>query len=90
MSDPNVSIPVDQSKVVDFPVSPEEKHRRLMVEIHRLADLATVDWTFQLQSRADYFAEHFSRSPAEMKALVHARLDDIKKAKAEEERIGRV
>jgi hypothetical protein len=39
------------SDVVDFPVSPEERQRRLMVEVHRLAGLATVDWTYQLQHR---------------------------------------
>jgi hypothetical protein len=79
--------PADAGNVVDFAVSPEEKQRRLMVEVHRLAGLATVDWTFQLQSRAAYFTEHFGVSPAEMKALILARLKDIEKAKAEERRI---
>jgi hypothetical protein len=73
--------------VVILPVSPEEKLRRLMVEVHRLAGLATVDWTYQLQYRAGYFTEHFSKSPAEMKTLVLARLKDIEKARAEERRI---
>jgi hypothetical protein len=73
--------------VVNIPVSPEEMQRRLMVEVHRLAGLATADWTFQLQSRAGYFTERFGRSSAEMKALILARLKDVEKAKAEEARI---
>jgi hypothetical protein len=73
--------------VVDFPVSPEERQRRLMVEVHRLADLATLDWTFQLQHRAAEFTERFGQSPAEMKALILARLKDIEKAKTEDRRI---
>jgi hypothetical protein len=77
----------DDKVVVALPIPPEEKQRRLMVEIHRLAGLATVDWTFQLTSRADYFTEHFGVSPAEMKTLILARLKDIEKDKVEERRI---
>jgi hypothetical protein len=74
--------------VVPFPpISEDEKRRRLMVEIHRLADLATVDWTYQIQYRADEFTKQFGQSPAEMKALVLARLKDIEKAKTESRRI---
>jgi Protein of unknown function (DUF3631) len=73
--------------VVELPVSPEELQRRLMVEVHRLAGLATVDWTYQLQYRAGYFTEHFGKSPAEMKSLVLACLKDVEKAKAAERRI---
>jgi hypothetical protein len=73
--------------VVNLPVvSPEEQQRRLMAEVHRLADLAIADWTYQLQRRAEEFTERYGRSPAEMKALIIARLEDIKKAKAEEQR----
>ena len=91
MSDASLPFNADDSNtVVKLHVSPEEKQRRLMVEIHRLADLATVDWTFQLQSRAEHFTEHFGKSPAEMKALIVARLKDIELAKKEEDRIGRV
>jgi putative DNA primase/helicase len=76
--------------VVNLPVEPlpaEEKQRRLIVEVNRLADLSTVDWTFQLQSRAEEFTERYGVSPAEMKALILARLEDKKKAKAEERSI---
>jgi hypothetical protein len=58
-----------------------------MVEVARLATLATVDWTFQLQHRAEHYTERYGVSPAEMKALILARLKDIEKAKAEERRI---
>jgi hypothetical protein len=68
--------------VVDLPVPPEERQRRLMVEVHRLADLSTVDWTDQLQRRAEEYTGNFGVSSAQMKALVHARLKD----KAEERR----
>ncbi len=73
--------------VVQFLISEEERKRRLMVEVHRLAGLATVDWMFQLTSRADFFTEHFGISAAEMKMLINARLKDIEKAKAEARRI---
>ena len=47
----------DEKVVVSFPISPEERQRRLMVEINRLADLAMVDWAYQLQKREKEYTE---------------------------------
>ena len=41
----------DEKKIVDFPkaeVSPEERARRLKVEVDRLASLPPVEWMFYL------------------------------------------
>jgi hypothetical protein len=81
----------DDDKVVAFPaseVTPEERARRLRVEVERLARLPTVEWMFYA-SRDDH-VQPFGVTTDQMRELVEAVLKDNQKkereAKAGEQR----
>ena len=81
----------DGDKVVAFSaseVTPEERTRRLKVEVERLARLQTVEWMFYA-SREDH-VEQFGITTDQMRELVEAVLKENQKkereAKAEEQR----
>jgi hypothetical protein len=52
--------------VVDFPISAEERARRLQVEVERLARLPLVEWMLYL----DDVAKKYGIDPAKLKAMV--------------------
>jgi hypothetical protein len=61
----------DDSKIVEFPepaIAPEERARRLRVEVDRLAQLPLVEWMFYLEG----VAEKYGVSRADLKAMVEA------------------
>jgi hypothetical protein len=61
----------DGNKVVEFPqqeIAPEERARRLRVEVDRLARLPLVEWLFYLEG----IAEKHSVPRADLKAMVEA------------------
>ena len=58
---------------VEFPkaqVSPEERARRLKIEVDRLAKLPEVEWRYYLFDRG--LAEKHGLSPADVKTIVEA------------------
>ena len=63
----------DDSDTVEFPmaqVSPEERARRLKVEVDRLAKLPEVEWRYYLFDRG--LSEKYGLSSADMKTMVEA------------------
>jgi hypothetical protein len=72
----------------DFPISAEERARRLRVEVERLARLPTVEWMFYVESGG--VAEKYGIERAKLKAMIEATIrTDEKKAregKAEDQR----
>ena len=63
----------DPKKIVEFPkaeVSPEERARRLKIEVDRLANLPVVEWMYYLSDGG--VAEKHGLSRASMKTMVEA------------------
>jgi hypothetical protein len=63
----------DDPKILGFPkaeVPPEERARRLRVEVDRLASLPAVEWMFYLASEG--IAEKYGVSHADMKKMIEA------------------
>jgi hypothetical protein len=63
----------DDSKIVEFPkaaVPPEERARRLKVEVERLAGLPAVEWLFYVES--DGVAEKHGVSRVVLKEMIEA------------------
>jgi putative DNA primase/helicase len=63
----------DDPDTVEFPkvqLSPEERARRLKVEVDRLAKLPEVEWRYYLFSKG--VAEKYGLSPVDMKTMVEA------------------
>jgi putative DNA primase/helicase len=59
----------DDSKIVDFPITPEERARRLKVEVDRLASLPPVEWRFYL---SEGVAEKHGISRTVMNEMIEA------------------
>jgi Protein of unknown function (DUF3631) len=77
----------DEKTIVDFPkaeVSPEERARRLKVEVERLAKLPSFEWLLYLST--DGFAEKHGVDRATLKAMIAATIKANKK-KAHEEKV---
>jgi hypothetical protein len=66
--------------VVGFPVSTEERTRRLRVEVERLACLPPFEWMLYL----DDTAKKHDLEPAKLKAMVEATIKAAEKKRREE------
>src|SRR5262249_41254860 len=75
----------DGPKILEFPnaeVSPEERARRLKVEVERLASLPPVERLFYIE--CENVAEKHGGSRAAMKAMVEATIRENEKTAAED------
>jgi uncharacterized protein DUF3631 len=76
----------DDSKIVEFPqpeIAPEERARRLRVEVDRLAQLPLVEWMFYIECEG--VAKKHGVTPAQLKQMVEATIKE-RKEKAREDR----
>ena len=71
----------DNSNIFEFPATPEERARRLRVEVERLSRLPTVEWLFYL----DDAARKHGIEPAKLKVMVGAVIKEAEK-RAKEDR----
>jgi putative DNA primase/helicase len=70
-------------KVVGFPVSTEERARRLQVEVERLARLPVVEWMYYLEI-GDVAKKH-DIEPAKLKAMIGATIKAAEKKARQEQ-----
>ena len=74
----------DEKKIVDFPkaeVGPEERARRLKIEVDRLASLPPVEWMLYL---SEGVAEKHGVDRADMKEMIEATIKDREKKAGED------
>jgi hypothetical protein len=74
------------NKVVDFPVTPEERARQLKAEVERLAAQSPTEWMFWLNDRAAKHGIDPSQLKAMIEATIKAKEKQAREQKAEEQR----
>jgi hypothetical protein len=72
-----------KSTVVEFPVSDEERARRLKVEVERLGRLPPAEWIYYVESAG--YAEKYGVDKTTLKTMVEATIKENEK-KAREDR----
>ena len=76
-------------KIVDFPVTAEERARRLRAEVERLSRLPAVEWMYYVESEG--YAERYDVDNAALKRMVQAAIKEAeKKQRAELAERGRI
>jgi hypothetical protein len=73
--------PQASRKVIDFPLSPEERARRLSAEVERLAQQSPSEWMLWLESSA----EKHGIEPAKMRQMIEATVRANEKRKRDEQ-----
>jgi hypothetical protein len=72
-------------KVIDFPVSAEEKARRLRAEVERLSLLSPLERTFYIETDAAKYAEKYDIDKATLKRMVEAVVKEAEKKQRDEQ-----
>jgi putative DNA primase/helicase len=77
--------PQASRKVIDFPISPEERARRLRAEVERLSRLPTVEWMLYIEGDAEKYAEKYDVNKATLKGMVEAVIKEAEKRQRDEQ-----
>src|SRR5262249_29689454 len=77
--------PQASRKVIDFPLSPEERTRRLRVEVERLSLLPPFERTLYIETDAAKYAERYDVDKATLKRMVEAVVKEAEKKQRDEQ-----
>jgi putative DNA primase/helicase len=73
-------------KIVDFPISPEERARRLKIEVERLSSQSPTEWMFWLNDSAEKHGIPSAQLKAMIEATIKAKEKQARADKAEDQR----